>query len=80
MNSFITTGNPLNIKYWINIQQLCWCFLHFGSELSPLCHTLAEWATTLFQEKSQNGGLRLCYARLATQSQREMEQCNRTTG
>lgn len=47
MNVFITTGNPLNIKYWINIQQLCWCFLRFGSELSPLRRTLTEWATTL---------------------------------
>lgn len=35
MNGFITPGNPLNVKYWINLQQLCWCFLHFGRELSP---------------------------------------------
>lgn len=80
MNSFITTGNPLNIKYWISIQQLCWCFLHFGRELSPLRCTLTEQATTLFQEKSQNGRLQLCYAKLTTCSQQEMEQHNRTTG
>ena len=80
MNAFITTGNPLNTKYWINIQQLCWCFLHFGSELSPPCRMLAEQATTLSQEKTQNGGLRLRYARLATRGQREREQHNWTTG
>lgn len=35
LKGFITPGNPLNVKYWINLQQLCWCFLHFGRELSP---------------------------------------------
>lgn len=33
-----------------------------------------------FKKKSQNGGLRSHYARLATCSQREMEHRNRTTG
>lgn len=35
MKGFITPGSPLDVKYWINLQQLCWCFLHFGRELSP---------------------------------------------
>lgn len=78
MTGFITAGNPLNIKYWINIQQLHWCFLHFGRKLSSLCRRLTEWATTHFQEKSQNGGRRLHCAGLPTCSQRE--QSNRTTG
>lgn len=78
MNSFITTGNPPHIKYWINIQQLCWCFLRFGSTLSLVCHTLTEWPKTHFRKKSPNGGLPSAVPDLHPAARREGDNATRS--
>lgn len=57
MNAFITTSNPRHNKYYINIQQLCFCFLCFSSMFSPVCCKLTVQPMTCLRKKAQNGGV-----------------------